>query len=108
MRNAQDLARRSRPYIGCTKLGKGILTIFYVQRVLRQDEIGPDKKRKLTFETLPKGGIFFTKSVVILLKNRQNMLKLFLFSRHEPASNSFFLFPSTSPKNPYRDPSKIE
>ncbi len=29
---------------------KGTLTIFYVRRVLRQDEIGPDKKKKLTFE----------------------------------------------------------
>ncbi len=35
--------------------------------------------------------IFFTKSVVILLKDRQNMLKLFLFSRHEPASKFFFI-----------------
>ncbi len=37
------------------------------------------------------------------------MLKLFLFSRHEPASKFFFfLFPPTSPKNPCRDPSNIE
>ncbi len=83
---------------GC--LYKGTLTIFYVRRVLRQDEIGPDNKKTLTFEFFfyfflrhyQKEEIFFTKSVVILLKNRQNMLKLFLFSRHEPASKFFFYF----------------
>ncbi len=39
--------------------------------------------------------IFFNKSVAILLKNWQNMLKLFLFSRHEPASKFFFIFISS-------------
>ena len=94
---------------------KGTLTIFYVRRVLRQHEVGPDKKKNYFWvftlffpPTLPKGGYFFITSVVILLKNGQNMLKLFLFSRHEPASEFFFLFPPTSPKNHCQDPLNIE
>ncbi len=56
-----------------------------------------------------KEEILFYKSVVILLKNRQNMLKLFLFSRHEPASKFFFYFLRHLPKTPVGiDPSNIE
>ncbi len=78
-----------------------MLSIFYGRRVLQRAKIVPDKKKNLTFkdffifssDILKRWEVFFTESVVFLLKYCQNLLKINQISRRQPASRFlFFIF----------------